>query len=173
VANSDAKALARYLTAVGLQIGPDRLYDLLVLLAVIMIEAGGGLSLAIGIALSSPCGAAGEASPDIRANDSRPLLYCHGGLTGRPSGHSDRPVPATHPVTPARPPTVRPATVVDWLVGKGGRALTSRRKLADALGRRPTALADELHRLAIAGAIRMATSPRGTVLELLPLARPN
>jgi hypothetical protein len=54
IANSDAKALARYLGALGLEIGPDQLNDLLVLLAVVMIEAGGGLSLAIGMALSGP-----------------------------------------------------------------------------------------------------------------------
>src|SRR5262245_40753221 len=47
VANSDAKALTRYLGALGLEIGPDRLNDLLVLLSVIMVEVGGGLSLAI------------------------------------------------------------------------------------------------------------------------------
>jgi hypothetical protein len=52
VANSDAKVLTRYLGALGLEVGPDRLNDLLVLLAVLMIEAGGGLSLAIGMALS-------------------------------------------------------------------------------------------------------------------------
>ena len=51
VANSDAKALTRYLGALGLEVSPDRLNDLLVLLAVVMIEAGGGLSLAIGMAL--------------------------------------------------------------------------------------------------------------------------
>src|SRR5262249_16635211 len=44
VANSDAKALARYLAAVGLTITPERLNDLLVLLTVFMVEAGGGLS---------------------------------------------------------------------------------------------------------------------------------
>ena len=42
----------RYLTAVGLHVTPNRLNDLLALLAVIMVEAGGGLSLAIGMALS-------------------------------------------------------------------------------------------------------------------------
>ena len=57
VANSDAKALARYLAALGADVTPERLNDLLVLLAVLMIEAGGGLSLAIGMALSGPAAA--------------------------------------------------------------------------------------------------------------------
>ena len=38
----------------ALDVTPERLNDLLVLLAVLMIEAGGGLSLAIGMALSGP-----------------------------------------------------------------------------------------------------------------------
>ena len=37
---------------------PDRLNNLLVLLAVVMIEAGGGLSLAVGMALVGPPGCA-------------------------------------------------------------------------------------------------------------------
>ena len=54
VANSDAKALAKYLKALGLDVGADRLNDLLVLLAVAMVECGGGLSLAVGMSLSAP-----------------------------------------------------------------------------------------------------------------------
>ena len=57
VANSDAKALQRYLLAVGVDITPERLNDLLVLLSVLMIEVGGSLALAIGIALGeAPAG---------------------------------------------------------------------------------------------------------------------
>jgi hypothetical protein len=66
VANSDAKALARYLSAAGLDVTPDRLNDLLVLLAVVMVEVGGGLSLAVGMALSGPTREATAASPDTR-----------------------------------------------------------------------------------------------------------
>jgi hypothetical protein len=54
MANSDTKALTRYLGAVGLELGPDRLNDLLVLLAVIVVGVGGGLSLAVGMALQQP-----------------------------------------------------------------------------------------------------------------------
>ena len=47
---------------------PERLNDLLVLLAVFMSEAGGGLSLAIGMALSGPTGrAAGSDAPETEA----------------------------------------------------------------------------------------------------------
>jgi hypothetical protein len=52
VANSDA--LSRYMLAIGLDISPDRLNDLLVLLAVLMSQTGGGLGLALGMALQRP-----------------------------------------------------------------------------------------------------------------------
>jgi hypothetical protein len=50
-ANSDAKALAGYLTAFGFDVQADALNKVLALLAVLVIELGGGASLAIGMAL--------------------------------------------------------------------------------------------------------------------------
>jgi hypothetical protein len=158
VANSDAKALARYLAALGLDVTPDRLNDLLILLAVLMIEAGGGLSLALGMALGAA--PAGRSATPASTPTHQP-------------GQSSRPATSVQPATPASHPAIRPATVVEWLAGQGDRALTSRRKLAAALGRRPTALADELRRLAATGAIKVRTSPRGTLLELAGAGRPN
>jgi hypothetical protein len=52
VANSDAAALAMYLQGLGLTIDADRVNKLLVLLAVLVIKCGGGLALAVGMALS-------------------------------------------------------------------------------------------------------------------------
>ena len=42
-ANTDARALGRYLSAIGLGVTAERLNDILTLLAVVMIEAGGGV----------------------------------------------------------------------------------------------------------------------------------
>ena len=50
LANSDAVALAAYLQGLGIGIDADRANKLLVLLAVLVIECGGGLALAVGIA---------------------------------------------------------------------------------------------------------------------------
>jgi hypothetical protein len=161
VANSDAKALSRYMPAIGLDVTPDRLTDMLVLLAVLMIEAGGGLSLAVGMALGVAPAGRSEASPSTPAD--------HPDQSVRPPVHALPSTPATAPVHP----TARPATVLHWVAGQGGRALTSRRKLADALGRPATTVADELQRLAAAGAIRVQTSPRGTLIELAGAGRPN
>lgn len=47
-ANADASAVQRYLAAVGIEIGTQRLADLLSLLTVIAVEVCGGIALAIG-----------------------------------------------------------------------------------------------------------------------------
>jgi hypothetical protein len=52
IANSDAVALAGYLSGLGIETTADRTNKLLVLLAVLVIECGGGLALAVGMALS-------------------------------------------------------------------------------------------------------------------------
>jgi hypothetical protein len=53
-ANTDAKILTRYLGALGFDITADRLADLLVILAVAVLECGGGLPIAVGLSLNSP-----------------------------------------------------------------------------------------------------------------------
>ena len=184
VANSDANALARYLGALGLEVSPDRLNDLLVLLAVVMIEAGGGLSLAIGMALQEP--ARGSVAASL----------------GVPAGHSGQPrtapaatadaLPATAPDTGQRsldmasgPRTCATAThmagavgvqlglageILDRLRLSGGRT-EGVRCLAGQLGRARSTVSDECHRLVEAGRLTMTPGRRGTVLALA--ARPN
>jgi hypothetical protein len=61
VANSDAAALAGYLSAVGLDVSADRVNRLLVLLTVLVMECCGGLALTVGMALSTPKSAASSA----------------------------------------------------------------------------------------------------------------
>jgi hypothetical protein len=94
-ANADAVVLARYLAALGLTVTADRLNDLLVLLSVLVIEAGGGLSLAIGMAFSGPPGCATEASADNRgpdgANDASGLAsHAHGRRPYAGPGRTER-----------------------------------------------------------------------------------
>jgi hypothetical protein len=52
-ANSDAKAVAKYLAAIGLEVAPDRITDLLVLLAVLVLEFGPGACLTLALTLSA------------------------------------------------------------------------------------------------------------------------
>jgi len=158
-ANSDSRTLARYLQAVGVNTTPEHLNDLLVLLAVLMIEAGGGLSLALGMALSGP----------TKGRTREPKV----GRCAEPE-HFRTPLPNAPAVQPERPtstvqpPRDRPSDVVEWLAQQGGRAETSRRRLAAALGRSASAVHDDLRPLAAAGAITMASGPRGTTLALRP-----
>jgi len=169
-ANSDARTLARYLQALGVNTTAEHLNDLLTLLAVLMIEAGGGLSLALGMALSAPSVARREARVYGRCAEpehprtpqpNTPNAHAH-----TPTGH-----PNTAERTPdhRRPTAVRPASgVTEWLAQQGGRAETSRRRLATALGRSPSSVHDELRRLAASGAITMTAGARGTLLALRP-----
>jgi hypothetical protein len=103
-ANSDAVAIAGYLSAVGIQVDADRVNRLLVLLTVLVVECGGGLSLSLAMALSGLARTPTEASPDTP--DTRP--DASSGHTGRPAGHHNRTPSdgasgrAGHPVRPAR-----------------------------------------------------------------------
>jgi hypothetical protein len=164
-ANSDARTLARYLQALGVNTTADHLNDLLVLLAVLMIEAGGGLSLALGLALSIPLPDRREAEPDGRCTASEPHRTPQ---PNRPNAQVN--TPTERPTTlDALPITVMPSSrVVEWLAQQGGRAETSRRRLATALGRSPSGVHEELRRLVASGLITASSGPKGTMLVLRP-----
>ena len=181
VANSDAKALTRYLGALGLEVSPDRLNDLLILLAVVTIEAGGGLSLAVGMALQEPARVSVAASLGVRAGHS-------GQSWTAPAATPDAP-PATAPDTGQRsldmasgPSATHMAgavgghlgladEILDWLRLSGGRT-EGVRCLAGQLGRARSTVSDECRRLAEAGRLTMTRGRRGTVLALAA-GRPN
>ena len=87
-ANTDAKALARYLGALGFDVTADRLADLLVILAVAVLECGGGLAIAVGLSLSSPPAARASAPTSVQ------------GLADEPTA----PIAAAVSVAPVQPP---------------------------------------------------------------------
>jgi hypothetical protein len=169
-ANSDARTLARYLQALGVNTTPEHLNDLLVLLAVLMIEAGGGLSLALGMALGALPVAQAEARMDDRCSEPEHLRTPQH-IASNAQAHTPTEHLNTAERTPdhPRPITVQPLSgVIEWLAQQGGRAETSRRRLATLLGRSPSGVHDELRRLAASGAITMTAGPRGTLLALRP-----
>jgi biotin operon repressor len=180
VANSDAKALARYLSAAGLDIGPDRLSDLLVLLAVLTIEAGGGLSLALGMALDSTTvvGQAKRAADGAADHDGQPEKPLAATLVGQERHSGQRAATVADHREPLRPPT--PVTmaqliepdIVRCLRAAGGK-IESLRRLADQIGRSRSAITAEVHRLAAAGVVALARGRHGTVVSLGAVARPN
>ena len=180
-ANSDARTLARYLQAFGLNTTPERLNDLLVLLAVLMIEAGGGLSLALGMALSAPAlderpADVGKASND---RDEAPQLpqdaLGAASRTPAPQGASGSKISVPNPATAAQSRTVtRPwASVLELLRENGGAIHTTTRRLGAQLGRPAATVHTELRRLAGAGLIALNSDSRGTRITLLPEGRPN
>jgi hypothetical protein len=169
VANSDAAALARYLRAVGLDVGQDRLNDLLVLLAVLMIEAGGGLSLAVAMALSGTQDARSvEIVQAVPLDTGRPERAPAAKFEALDARADTRTTQVSVRLSAVRPLSLQPSSVREWLIGQGGQATTSMRRLADAIGRSPSGVHDELRRMASSGAITMQTTPRGTKLALRP-----
>jgi hypothetical protein len=171
MANSDAKALTRYLGAVGLEVGPDRLNDLLVLLAVIMVEVGGGLSLAIGMALSGPPGgttAAPASAASVETGQSEtPPAHPPQALANAVSALAEpQRLAVSKQVSGAA--ATRTSDLAAWLRQHGGLADTSMRRLASALGRSPSGVHEELRRLVASGLITAASGPRGTRLSFAP-----
>jgi hypothetical protein len=182
-ANSDAKALARYLAAAGLEIGADRLNDLLVLLAVLMIEAGGGLSLALGLALQAPPATRPSRVADAVAGQPGQTKSAPAPTAAMvPAMSADRPAKVTG-IRPDRLPGGRPRwpeagrstdgeAVVAWLRAAGGRTVGIR-PMADALGWPRTMLTERLQRLAGQGLVKLSPGRRGTIIEMTASARPN
>ena len=177
-ANSDARTLARYLQAFGLNTTPEHLNDLLVLLAVLMIEAGGGLSLALGMALSAPALGEPPADGGKASNDRNDASMDAPGAASRtpaPQGASasklsvPNPAPGTQSGSVTRPRV----SVLDLLRENGGQIHTTTRRLGAQLGRPAATVHTELRRLAGASLIALNSDSRGTRIALLPEGRPN
>ena len=164
IANADAEVLATYATALGWKVDADHLNKLLVLLAVFVIECGGGMALAVGMALTER-----PTTVQVAANDSEPATLAEA------TGPSAPPLPA--PLAP-RPPAVDPRlsggrplvglpeAVVAWLGANGGRA-GSVRCIANAVGRPPSSVGDAVRRLAGDGRVVVERGTGGrTTVEL-------
>jgi hypothetical protein len=150
-----------------LEVTADRLNDLLVLLAVLTLELGGGLSLAIAMALSGPPAAVVS---EANTAQTAPAITPAAAVQAPPVTPDS---PARQPYTTrARPADMASEAVVHWLRSNGGRAEGVRR-LAEAVGQPPSTVSDRLHRLASDGRVRLARGRRGTVVELVPIGNLN
>jgi hypothetical protein len=155
--------------------------DLLVLLAVLMIEAGGGLALAIGMALSgppverTPLAAAPEAARTSAADAHKTSYddaYAAAPDASATSAGQCSPVrPLSSSARPLR--TSDASAVVDWLHGRSGRAVVGMRRLASDLGCSASKAHDDVRRLVSEGVLRATPGSRGTLLELVSVGRPN
>ena len=183
VANSDAVALASFLTSIGVKADPEVINKLLVLLAVLVIECGGGVSLAIGMSLSTPGEKNGEVSAD---NDHVSAVVLSGRTqlsrtpTDTTSGHVPKPesdqsdrCPPEVSAVPRIPmdTSVQNASGVRLLGlirDKGGVLIGGQRSIARTLGWSKSRLHDVLHDLAHAGLVKLTTGKSGTVVQLVP-----
>jgi hypothetical protein len=170
VANTDAKALQRYLGAAGMQMDADRLNDLLTLLAILVIECGGGLALAVGMALSEGAARSGQSeradSQGERSPNERP--------TERLTDHTERPPANARQVNgfacslalTERPERSAHERVLSALRGKDGVLFGSQGALGATFGWSKTRMNEVLHELQAKGRVRMSVSRQGTMVRL-------
>lgn len=171
IANTDAAALALYLQALGIKADTETINRLLVLLAVIVIECGGGLSLAVGMALSEPAGRSvqldrANVHPDRTANaalneranagpEHQPEFEC------TPSTLQRLPALNEHPERSAH------NRVLDALVKSNGVLFGGQGALGRSFGWSKTRMHEVLRELEAAGRVKLQTSSRGTAVRLV------
>jgi hypothetical protein len=177
VANSDAVALATYVQGLGFEIDADRINKLLVLLAVLVIECGSGLSLAVGLSLSRDAAQAADTAVSAQKEDKRTP-------SDRGAGH-DVPVVKVAEIVPASncppppdttlpPSQANPASsqsvsavrLLDFIRDRGGVLSSGQRTMARALGWSKSRLHEVLHELAGEGAVDLRTDKTGTIVRL-------
>ena len=124
-ANSDAVALTGYLAAVGITATSDTVNRWLVILAVLLIECGGGLSLAVGLSLSQ---SGRETMPKVDVSTAQPhqdtppkpgnVLPAHRTLENREHDHGTPGAQTTGHVAKVIP--LKPAPVLAKTQGTPG-----------------------------------------------------
>ncbi len=186
-ANSDSVALAGYLSAVGVHADAETVNRWLVILAVLAIEMGGGLSLAVAMALQAsaepqaplktmPVVELNHASVDQSASR-EPHATLEPAETPTVAGHA---VVHSLPVGPRRRPVRRrqknqsknrdrdqvSRAILNQL--RDQRVMdSSERQLAQMVGATRPTVRRALHGLAAAGAVRVQAGSRGSVVTLL------
>jgi hypothetical protein len=149
VANSDAIALAAYLNRLGFQgVEADWLNELLVLLAVLVIECGGGLSLAVGLAFGS--------NKDTSAS-------AHEIRSGTPTPTPSAPIGRVSMSDPSEAGSL----LLTYLRKNGGVLTATQRTLAASLGWSRSWTNKVLHDLRARGFIRLDARTTGTVVTLV------
>jgi hypothetical protein len=147
-ANSDAAALAAYMSALGFETTTDRLNRLLVLLAVLVIEMGGGLALTVGMALQVA----------ERAQE-RPAR-----AGGYPGTRQPRPASLRAPVSHGGRAGGR---LLEAVRASGGALTVGQESLGRMVGVSRTRAGVLLRQLEADGQLSLTTSHKGTSIRLL------
>lgn len=173
VANTDAAALAMYLQALGINAQPDTINRLLVLLAVITIECGGGLSLAVGMALSETSVRAARSGGMDRENV-HPERSVSERLNERPNDRPERQREFEctvngldrSPALNEEPKRSAHGRVLDAITKQGGVLFGSQVRLGAMFGWSKTRMHEVLRELEAAGRVKLQTSRQGTAVRL-------
>jgi hypothetical protein len=157
MANTDAVALAGYLAAVGIKTDADTLNKLLTLLGVLVIEVGGGLSLAVGMALS-------EKPLSEQTVHTAPVHSPGQHIKETPAASEE--TDGVHTVhSPSKSSRDRLLALVH---DAQGALRTGHRALGEALGISATRAGQLLRDLVADGAIRVRAGKTGSVITLVP-----
>lgn len=171
VANSDAVALTAYLNGLGVEVEVDRLNKLLVLLAVLCIECGGGLALAVGMSLQvSGAAVTGgrEASGEVSSDEPQMSRKASGELSTSTSNLQPT-QSVTLPALPLPASSNRDTAglhLLALLQKRGGVLIGGQRRMAELLGWSKSWTHRVLHELAESGHVQLNTDSRGTVVRL-------
>jgi hypothetical protein len=169
--NSDAVALAGYLDAIGVAATAETVNRWLAILAVLAIEMGGGLSLAVGMAMSECAARSGQSEGGhVRAavnHAERPTER----LNERPEralkNVSSIDLSDRSPALSARPKRSAHERVLAALRAKDGVLFGSQGALGASFGWSKTRMNEVLHELHAAGRVRLSTTRQGTAVRLV------
>ena len=162
MANKDAIAIQGFAAAFGLTASLDTINRLLVVLAVLVIELGGGLAFALAGSLKTS-GSPPEAPETQRAK----------ALVSEPTQTPVQPNPtASAPSVSSEPERLMIADdtserLVQLLRERGGRVFGGQRMIARALNTSPASLNRMLQQLSEAGRVVVKAGSRGTVVRLV------
>jgi len=163
-ANADAGAVRRYLAAIGVDVGTDRLADVLNLLTVLAVEVCGAVALALGRkSVTGVTGAvnAGGGGENLAVNTP----------ANAPPGGVQAPLLAALNATVCTADARTAATIERLkrrILGEleHGPRSCSQRRLASEFGASVGYVNKALHELAAVGAVNVSTSRAGTTLAL-------
>lgn len=161
VANSDAKALAEYLNGLGFKVDQERVNKWLVLLAVLLVECGAGISMTIGLAFSAPTAAAPVSQHGQQAEPAQTAVAAPVSQLGTPAA-----ILVSQSGSPPAAPTDRLGADIITALNQAGGRVESLRRLADQIGRPRAAITAECKAMATAGLVMLARGRHGTMVEL-------
>ena len=161
VANSDALALQGFAGALGLHVEVDTLNRLLVVLAVLVIELGGGLAFAVAGGLGAERITVDHREPKP-APTTQPERQQTQVIQGEPTRDSAPPIPIT-------PIDGHADRLIRLLQDRGGQVIGGQRAVASLLNTSQATVNRTLQSLVESGRITVETSRTGTKVALVAL----